>query len=84
MQAFKRYPRAILMGDFNAPMSHPSMTRLIPSDAVDALSSIENDTRRVDMILVRGLVVEKASSTPIGPSDHPFFAARIRFNTSEN
>ena len=84
MQAFKRYPRAILMGDFNAPTSHPSMTRLIPSDAVDALSSIENDTRRVDMILVRGLVVEKAWSTPIGPSDHPFFAARIRFNTSEN
>ena len=84
MEAFKRYPRAILMGDFNAAMSHPAMTRLIPGDAVDALSSIESDMRRVDMILVRGLDVEKAWSTPVGPSDHPFFAARIRFNHPEN
>ncbi|MBT5625051.1 MAG: hypothetical protein HOJ76_05550, partial [Proteobacteria bacterium] len=84
MEAFKRYPRAILMGDFNAPTSHPTMTKLIPGDAVDALSSIESDTRRVDMILVRGLAVEKAWSTPVGPSDHPFFAARIRFNNPEH
>ena len=84
MEAFKRYPRVILMGDFNAPTSHPAMTKLIPGDAVDALSSIESDTRRVDMILVRGLAVEQAWSTPVGPSDHPFFAARIRFNQPEN
>ena len=53
------------------------MRRWMPSDAKDALAGLD-DEGRVDMIFVRGLKIEKAWSQPVGPSDHPFFAARIR------
>ena len=77
MHAFGQYPRAVLLGDFNAPAHHGAMRRCMPSDAKDALSGLD-DQDRVDMILVRGLKVDKAWSEPTGPSDHPFFAAQIR------
>lgn len=78
MSAFGQYPRAILLGDFNAPMDHPAMRRWLPPDTVDALAGAGFDPRRVDMILIRGLSVDEAWSSPIGPSDHPFFAVRLR------
>ena len=78
MSVFGQYPRAILLGDFNASMDHPTMRRWLPSDTVDALADAGFDPRRVDMILIRGLSVDEAWSSPIGPSDHPFFAVRLR------
>lgn len=78
MSAFGQYPRAILLGDFNAPTDHPAMRRWLPPDTVDALAGAGFDPRRVDMILIRGLSVDEAWSSPIGPSDHPFFAVRLR------
>ena len=77
MHAFGQYPRAVLLGDFNAPVHHSAMCRGMPSDTKDALSGLE-DQDRVDMILVRGLEVDKAWFEPAGPSDHPFFAAQVR------
>jgi len=77
MHAFGQYPRAVLLGDFNAPAHDGAMRRCMPSDAKDALSGLD-DQDRVDMILVRGLEVDKAWSEPTGPSDHPFFAAQVR------
>ena len=77
MHAFGQYPRAVLLGDFNAPAHHAAMCRGMPPDTKDALSGLE-DQDRVDMILVRGLEVDKAWSEPAGPSDHPFFAAQFR------
>ncbi len=77
MHAFGRYPHAVLLGDFNTPAHHGAMRRYMPSDTKDALSDLE-DRDRVDMILVRGLEVDKAWSEPAGPSDHPFFAAQVR------
>ena len=77
MHAFGRYPHAVLLGDFNAPAHHAAMRRGMPPDTKDALSGLD-DQDRVDMILVRGLEVDKAWSEPAGPSDHPFFAAQIR------
>ena len=77
MRTFAGYPRAVLVGDFNAGKDHPAMRRWMPSDAKDALAGLD-DEDRVDMIFVRGLKIEKAWSQPAGPSDHPFFAARIR------
>jgi hypothetical protein len=78
MSAFGQYPRAILLGDFNAPMDHLAMRRWLPPDTVDALADAGFDPMRVDMILIRGLLVDEAWSSPIGPSDHPFFAVRLR------
>ena len=78
MSAFGQYPRAILLGDFNAPTDHPAMRRWLPPDTVDAVAGAGFDPRRVDMILIRGLSVDEAWSSPIGPSDHPFFAVRLR------
>ena len=77
MHAFGQYPRAVLLGDFNAPAHHAAMCRGMPPDTKDALSGLD-DQDRVDMILVRGLEVDKAWSEPPGPSDHPFFAAQLR------
>ena len=69
--------RAVLLGDFNAGKDHATMRRWMPADAEDALLGLDEQSR-VDMIWVRGLKVESAWSSPAGPSDHPFFAARIR------
>ena len=77
MRTFARYPRAVLLGDFNAGKDHATMRRWMPPDAEDALLGLDEGSR-VDMIWVRGLTVESAWSRPAGPSDHPFFAARIR------
>ncbi|HCX88723.1 MAG TPA: hypothetical protein DG761_11930 [Gammaproteobacteria bacterium] len=77
MHTFAGYPRAVLVGDFNAGKEDPAMRRWIPADAKDALAGLD-DKGRVDMIFVRGLKIEDAWSQPAGPSDHPFFAARIR------
>jgi hypothetical protein len=59
-------------------MDHPAMRRWLPPDTVDALADAGFDPMRVDMILIRGLSVDEAWSSPIGPSDHPFFAVRLR------
>ncbi len=83
MQAFASYPRAVLLGDFNAPFDDSAMRRYIPSDAIDALEGLDQSARRVDMILIRGLVAEAAFTAPAGPSDHPFYAARIRIKTED-
>ena len=77
MHTFGRYPRAVLLGDFNAGTDHAAMRRWMPLDAEDALLGLD-EQGRVDMIWVRGLKVESAWSRPAGPSDHPFFAARVR------
>ncbi len=77
MRTFARYPRAVLLGDFNAGKDHASMQRWMPPDAKDALASLD-DNGRVDMIFVRGLKVEDVWLHPVGPSDHPLFAARVR------
>ena len=53
MHAFGQYPRAVLLGDFNAPAHHAAMCRGMPPDTKDALSGLD-DQDRVDMILVRG------------------------------
>jgi len=80
MHAFAQYPRAILVGDFNAGMDHPAMRRWMPADAVDALAGAGEAVARVDMILVRGLHVDQAWSSPTGPSDHPFFTVRLQLS----
>ena len=80
MQAFAHYPRAVLLGDFNATSDDPAMRRHLPEDATDALSDVEPTQRRVDMILLRGLTAEAVWSAPAGPSDHPYFAARLRLD----
>ncbi|HCK76131.1 MAG TPA: hypothetical protein DHW07_03195, partial [Gammaproteobacteria bacterium] len=77
MHTFARYPRAVLLGDFNASIDHAALRRWMPPDAKDALVGL-NEQDRVDMIWVRGLKVESAWSRPVGPSDHPFFATRVR------
>jgi len=83
MQAFASYPRAVLLGDFNAPFDDSAMRRYLPPDAIDALEGLDQSARRVDMILIRGLVAEAAFTAPAGPSDHPFYAARIRVATED-
>ncbi len=80
IDAFSRYYPAILLGDFNAVADHPAVLELLPPDAVDALALGGVDSQRVDWILVRGLKVKAAWSASAGPSDHPFFAARLTFD----
>ena len=81
MQAFKSFPRAVLVGDFNASVDHPVMRRFLPEDAVDALDTYSGFSyRRVEMIFVRGLQVLETRSMAEGTSDHAFYAASIALN----
>ena len=77
LAVFRQYDRAILLGDFNTMAGHPSLTRLLEKDAQDATALSGTHSDRIDWILVRGLCIDAAWSVSKGPSDHPFYAARL-------
>ena len=77
LELFRQFDRAILLGDFNTMPDHPSLVRLTQTHALDATALSSEQSDRIDWILVRGLRIDSAWSVPKGPSDHPFYAARL-------
>ena len=75
LSAFLHHQHAVLLGDFNAASTHPGFARLRDGHTIDAIGGTGDE--RVDHIFVRGLKVLSTWSFPAGPSDHPFFAARL-------
>ena len=81
---FRQFDRAVLLGDFNTMADHPSLTHLLENDAQDATALSGEHSDRIDWILVRGLRIDAAWSVPKGPSDHPFYAARLSLGEVES
>lgn len=80
LEVLQGFERVVLLGDFNARPEYPALQQLLDSGFVDAISVSDQDSSRVDWILVRGLRVQWARSEPAGPSDHPFYTARLSFD----
>jgi endonuclease/exonuclease/phosphatase family metal-dependent hydrolase len=74
---------AVLMGDLNAPATHPILARLLQTPGVvDCHPSIRyagpERSERIDFILVRGLDVIDSGMSDDGLSDHPLLWAELR------
>lgn len=79
LDVFEQYDHAILLGDFNVEAGHECLDRLQSFAVQDAAGLAGGPPGRVDWLLVRGLKIIDAWHTPTGPSDHPFYAARVSF-----
>jgi len=76
MEEFLQRSPAVLMGDFNMNREHPAMREYLERDDItDALREcLENDDpRRIDWILCRGLRITGAGVVDSGASDHPLY-----------
>ena len=79
LDVFERYDHAILLGDFNVEAGHECLDRLQNFAVQDATGLAGGPPARVDWLLVRGLKIIDTWYIPTGPSDHPFYAARVSF-----
>ena len=74
---FKKYPRAILVGDFNSMPNEAHMLKLLQDDSiVDAINvcGIDPDeNNRIDWILCKGFHVHQGLILEKGISDHPYY-----------
>ena len=78
-------PPAILMGDFNTRVSHPTLAALIARpDVHDALTEQTGPAEgRIDHIFVRGLDCTAAALIESNASDHPHVWAELELPTRE-
>lgn len=80
---FVRYPRAVLIGDFNALPTSPIMRQVhkLPGvqSALASLPSPPHLKQQRDWIFVRGFEVVNGGFKPRGPSDHPLVWATLRY-----
>lgn len=83
LEVFRRYPTAILLGDFNATAGHPLLRGLLGDsgtiDAVQVALGPNDKDDRLDWIILRGLEVVAGGQEPVGISDHPCFWVDVKF-----
>jgi len=81
LEEFKKYPYAILLGDFNSRPDEPLLLDLVASgQAIDAITEAEidiMDTERIDWILTKGFKVVSGASQEKGVSDHPYYQVSL-------
>lgn len=73
-------PPVLLLGDLNATRNDPGMKSLLATaGVVDALAKApQDDPRRIDWILARGLDVIAAGMVERKASDHPYYWADVQ------
>ena len=83
LQEFAKYPRAILVGDFNSRAETTALANALKDiDVVDAVAvaGLDLDNRnRIDWILTRGFKVLDGQMVEIGISDHPYYAVTLEY-----
>lgn len=83
LQEFAKYPRAILLGDFNSRANTPALTNALKDiDITDAISAANLDTHnaeRIDWILTKGFTVETGEMLEKGVSDHPYYQVTLSY-----
>jgi len=89
LEKSKQFETAILMGDFNTPVSNPLIkTFLNETDFIDATALIETPSEfdkssRIDWILSKGFIVEEGLFEPIGVSDHPYYQVSLSLKNDQ-
>lgn len=75
VDAFRRFDYGVLMGDFNADASHPTIASLL--DNPNVTSAVDDDPSQIDWLFIRGFDLEAAGIVPPGASDHPLIWAEL-------
>ena len=83
LQEFAKYPRAILLGDFNSRATTTALANALKDiDIVDAISvaglDLENPDR-IDWILTKGFKVDGGEMLEKGVSDHPYYQVSLSY-----
>ena len=89
LEEFAKYPRAILLGDFNTRRSSKLLQNALRDvEIVDAIAAAgldddpnRNSSDRIDWILTKGFVVESGTYLEKGISDHPFYQVNLRYSS---
>lgn len=85
LQEFAKYPRAILVGDFNSKRNMPELdSALRDIDITDAILTAGLDlgnSSRIDWILTKGFAVESGHTLDKGVSDHPYYEVTLSYNS---
>ena len=83
LQEFAKYPRAILLGDFNSRAATPALANALKdieiTDAVAAAGLDTNNPERIDWILTKGFNVEQGTMVEKGVSDHPYYQVSLSY-----
>jgi endonuclease/exonuclease/phosphatase family metal-dependent hydrolase len=83
LQEFAKYPRAILLGDFNSRANTPSLARALKdieiTDAISAAGLDLENSDRIDWILTKGFKVEGGEMLEKGVSDHPYYQVSLSY-----
>jgi endonuclease/exonuclease/phosphatase family metal-dependent hydrolase len=83
LQEFAKYPRAILLGDFNSRAATPLLANALKdveiTDAVAAAGLDMDNPERIDWILTKGFTVEGGKMLEKGVSDHPYYQVQLSY-----
>jgi len=83
LQEFAKYPRAILLGDFNSRATAESLVNALKDIKItDAISEAGLDLEnldRIDWILTKGFKVVAGEMLEKGVSDHPYYQVSLRY-----
>ena len=85
LREFAKYPRAILVGDFNSSVTMPEMIEALKdievTDAIHHAGLDKENTERIDWILTKGFVVHSGKMQEKGVSDHPYYEVELSYQT---
>lgn len=83
LQEFSKYPRAILLGDFNSHATSPSLANALKNieitDAIAAAKLDLDNPERIDWILTKGFKIETGEMLEKGVSDHPYYQVSLSY-----
>ena len=81
---FEKYPHVILMGDLNSDSDAPPLKRILQVEGVsDLIDGGERHEPHIDWILTKGFTAIEMGGHPVGPSDHPYYWARIKLTDAQ-
>jgi endonuclease/exonuclease/phosphatase family metal-dependent hydrolase len=84
LQEFSKYPRAILLGDFNSRASALSLADALKdieiTDAIAVAGLDLENSDRIDWILTKGFKVEAGEMLEKGVSDHPYYQVSLSYS----
>lgn len=78
---FAKYPRAILLGDFNTTLDSSLLKQALTDESINdaiALAGLDSDNaQRIDWILTKGFSVASGRMQKKGVSDHPYYEVSL-------
>jgi len=84
LREFAKYPRAILIGDFNSRANTPHLSNALKnieiSDAISEAGLDLADADRIDWILTKGFTIHHGTMIEKGISDHPYYEVTLSIN----